>query len=155
MYWYLANAGVCFCLIFAGTIATFKGNNIKKILKNQPTVRDCYLQCVGCLVPPNDLIYLDPWRVLLLAYMAGNRLLTFTEVHLFVPDRLWCYTDSVVSSCRLACTVPARPAARQCFSFKWGAAGWGEHSDEYTGTTGHSGHVEYTLVIRILSTPHA
>jgi hypothetical protein len=70
-----------------------------------------------------------------------------------VPDRLWYCTDhrvhrvatvgrhtnpvsslgknmySVVQTMLLAAVyshVPAKPAARPIFSYKWGAAGWGE-----------------------------
>ncbi len=39
-------------------------------------------------------------------------------------SRLWYRTDCVVGGVRSH--VPARPAARQSFSCKWGAAGWGE-----------------------------
>jgi hypothetical protein len=53
LYWYLANAGVCFCLIFAGTITAFKENSFKKILKNLPTVTLCCLTRTLPVVPIN------------------------------------------------------------------------------------------------------
>jgi hypothetical protein len=42
-----------------------------------------------------------------------------------VANRKWYRTDRVV--CGAFCSdIPAWPAARQSFSYKWGAAGWGE-----------------------------
>ncbi len=41
-----------------------------------------------------------------------------------VPDSLW-YCKTVLLGAVLS-HVPARPATRQSFSYKWGAAGWGE-----------------------------
>ncbi len=40
-----------------------------------------------------------------------------------VPDRLWYRTDVLLG---VVCShVPSRPAAKQRFSYKRGAAGWG------------------------------
>jgi hypothetical protein len=58
--------------------------------------------------------------------------------------------------------VLARPAARQSFRYKWGAAGWGEYhmfmfvwSALMTLPEGHPGQLAYAFVIRILSTSRA
>ncbi len=55
--------------------------------------------------------------------------------------------------------LPALPAARQIFSYKWGASGWGEchmfmfdWSARMTPPEDHPGQLAYTFVIRILST---
>jgi hypothetical protein len=54
---------------------------------------------------------------------------------IFVPVRntlgdvsLWYWTDCCTVQTVLAVHshVPGRPAARQIFSYRWGAAGWGE-----------------------------
>ncbi len=42
-----------------------------------------------------------------------------------VPDRLW-YRMQTVLLGAVQSHVPAQPAAKQNFSYKWGAAGWGE-----------------------------
>ncbi len=60
-------------------------------------------------------IYLDPWRVPFLAYVAG------IQTKLMVPDRLWYRTDCVPSSCH---PVTYRPflklRQRQSFLEFWG-----------------------------------
>jgi hypothetical protein len=43
-----------------------------------------------------------------------------------VPDRL-CGTIQTVLLGSVHSLVPARPAARLSFSYKWGAAGWGDY----------------------------
>jgi hypothetical protein len=51
--------------------------------------------------------------------LADSRHVTSWRAKLMVMDRLWYRTDCVVRD-------PARPAARQSFSHKWGDAGGGE-----------------------------
>ncbi len=58
----------------------------------------------------------------------------------------------------VSCYIRALPSARQSFSYKWGAAGWGgiifvyvclEYSDD--PPEGHPGQLAYTFLIRVLS----
>ncbi len=42
-----------------------------------------------------------------------------------VPDGLWYRTDCVILGA-VRSHVAAQPAARQSFSYKWGAGGWGD-----------------------------
>jgi hypothetical protein len=74
-----------------------------------------------------------------------------------VPDRLWYRTDCVVRGCLSSC-VPARPAARQSFSYTVSGvllAGGEEYifmvdwSALITPPEGHPGQHAYTFVIHI------
>ncbi len=57
-----------------------------------------------------------------LAWLVADMKLPWRH-KLMVPDRLWYCTDCVVRGCPFSSS--ARPAARQSFVYKWGAAGWG------------------------------
>ncbi len=58
--------------------------------------------------------------------MAGNRHEEPLGVEAYAPDRLWYRTVLLGAVHSVHSHVPARPAARKSFSYKWVAAGWGE-----------------------------
>jgi len=79
-------------------------------------------QSVGHVVSTKNVSYID-CRPNTLYSLVGRNMLSGGSFN--DTGKKGYRTDCVVRGCTFSCTGPSR-AAQQIFSYKWGAAGWGE-----------------------------